>query len=259
MAVIFASDFSAAGTVGNFDSNTAHALVTCTREVGNGPTGNNTLRFVIASTAVNSQPNWGLHKALTDTVTQGSSRFYRLRLKYNGAPEFAGNNGPWYTKSCIIGADNVLGGGRVIVWTGVGAVDTVTPTYWISKNVGTKAATNLTVSAWNNIQCRMTSSSTSGALDGRVDLWLGADNTSVSTPTSSVTGLDIDLSSTNTWTNEDFVFGGEVDQTTLQNGVGHVDFNVCDLEWATTFDSNWNSPAGSSGTQTGRGSLMAIF
>jgi hypothetical protein len=248
MANIFASDFSAANTVGNFDSNVSHALVTCTREVGNGPAGNDTLRFVLAQTGVNSQPSWGLRKAVTDTVVQGDTRYYRLRLRYNGSTNFGGNNGPWYTKSVIWGNDNTGNGGRVIVWTGVGSIDNTTPTYWVSKNVGTKAASNLSITnAWNNIQVRIRSSSAAGVADGRVDLYIGADNTSESTPTSSVTGLDIDLTGTNGWTDETIGFGGEVDQTTLATGVGHVDMNVTDIVYATTFDTSWNSPAGGGG------------
>ncbi len=250
-AQLFAMDCSGgAGTPNcNFDSYTSHALVTKSKETANCPSGGDSIRFVLATTGVHSQPHWGLSKTVTDTTAQGATRYYRLRIRYNGATDFSGNMGPWYSKSVIWGTDTVGGGGRVIVWTGVGSIDNTTPTYWISKNVGTKAASNLSITnGWDNVQVRLRASSVAGVSDGRVDLWINSANTSESTPTASVTGLDLDLTGANNWApgTVGIGFGGDVDQTTLAAG-GHVDLNICDVQYATAFDTTWNSPSGGGG------------
>lgn len=255
--------FSMDGTGGfststfNFTSFVTHAIVTMTREAANCPSGGDTARLVLATSGSHAQPTWGHIKTVSDTVSQGAKRFYRYRVRFNGSTDFHGNSGPWYTKQFINGNDNSGAGGRVITWLGVGSIDDTTPVAGISKNTGSRASSNLsTTGQWNNIQFRMQSSSVVDAADGRVDIYVGADNGSEGTPTSSVTGLVINMDGTNGWTNETVGFGGEVDQTTLQTGVGHVDMNFCDVQYSTTFDSTWNVAGGGGGGGGGASSLL---
>ncbi|MCC6952607.1 MAG: hypothetical protein IT290_00665 [Deltaproteobacteria bacterium] len=247
--VYFRMDYSAAAAPGAGWSGVVPVAYTHDRQriAGSGPNGEDSYQLTqLYSTApgLGGEYYWGWNGYLEPSdPTQGSSRFFRWRLRFSPETNFRGV----YSQD---GRPTTLTNKLLMVGDGCGRNSCRAIISYRGADDGTRAeylrialdggdnpadALSLPVGEWINIQIELDSSTTTSSSDGAFKIWVN--NNNYAQPTAQRTGFQLNP------VNWRYVFLGAYNNNGLQQSGVHS-FRQTGFEAARSFDSSWHSAGG---------------
>lgn len=210
---------------------------------GAGPSGQQALQFDQVPATAHAQYYMGFSRNIGSTPPAGTTRYLRLRIRPLTPINLVGVADVWTDKFIIVG-DGDNAGSRVICHLRDNGVSEQTMALSCSRNIdGPPNATGLVqlnAGQWNHVQIEMRSSS-SGASNGRLAMWLNAANSNYASPTSQSGGMSL---GTNNWQNVNIGFYANA----TISGSGRASYQIADFEVDDAFDPGWNSGTGGGAT-----------
>ena len=250
---LFAHDYSAGafpngGWGGNEANNNAIAR---TRLAAGGPSGQDAVRYTMspyAGQVVGDGNNYGgdfhygnRNSGLFTMRTWGQSLFFRERWRFSAGTDFDAldqNDGTpgsiWRIKNALIGNNSTVTESRIIPGFEGYPVAGGGPNWQYYVGVDgqiLRTATQTILGSWVNIQCEFKYSSSNNVADGHVKIWIN--NNTYASPTAQSTTTRLNVPDT------DNIACGYINNG-INSGTELV-FDVCDLRFATEFDSGWHS------------------
>lgn len=260
MVPILRSNISAA-TAPNYgcdlwDTPDLNNWYTFSLQPGASPSGNDAIRFTAIRTTLLGDNGWGcsFSRSLEPSPAQGSVRYARWRMRYvgpvnwrsdNRLGSYEANNRTAPDKMFILG--NTCENGsmqptRVILWQYAQAPSRSVPILRFTQNIGPgPELTNVPVNIWLNVQLKIVSSSSAGAADGSLSIYINNNNESA--PTRSAGGIQI---KTVGWgrnagcTGSHILWGdGSFNPLSAADSTARAVTDLADFEYDDQFDPQW--------------------